>query len=91
MADRLQSLDHGASSVFYPFNGDATGSLDASMMTGSFAVFGSEGVLEKWSAAAEMADAERLVSLLRHRACSGDPIASLVAAPTVFYPLLCVV
>ena len=49
--------------MFYPFNPDATTSMDLSM-NGSFLALGlpgDNGVLKKWSAAAELAEAERLV------------------------------
>ena len=56
-------LDAGVEPVFYPFNPDATTSMDLSM-NGSFLALGlpgDNGVLKKWSAAAELAEAERLV------------------------------
>ena len=66
-----QSLDDGAKSEFFPFAPDASGSLDMSFNT-SFAGLSSlarhqapggvaEGVLKKWGAAADIAEAERLV------------------------------
>jgi hypothetical protein len=81
-------LDDGAKSEFFPFAPDASGSLDMSFNT-SFAGLMQhhrqgaepEGVLKKWGAAADIAEAERLVGGLSP---VGFPFCLSPAAPPFF-------